>query len=610
LVKNSLTFFIFEEEINFKNIFTMKKIYILLLTLTVTSLSFGQITLFQDSFETGSPDTSATMSEMCTDGGGDFFTVTDGTNIGTNYSVTGADGTYWLAAQDTDGTPECNSDVQTIEYNNIDISTGTNMTLAFIAAEDDDGTNQDWDADTLVYFETDIDNSGTYTKVFQFAANGATNTEPGVDSNFDGIVDGTLLSSIFQEFTYAVPNGSTLDLRITFEKLNAGDEDISIDNIRIIDGYAPTSTISISTPSNNSVIAPGTTNVNVEWATTNTSGSETVDVIVNGTTTNNATSPFAISTADGTTYNVTVNLINGGSTVASDNISFSVGNLTQVANITALRADVDNNGAGSFYEITGASLLTHTDGFRSRKWFQDSSISGVLIYDEDGIITTTYAVGDMVSGLKGYSAISNGVLRFIPTQDSGVIDSSGNAVVAQTVTITDFNANPDTYESEFIELLNVSFVEGDGTATFSTGTNYTLTDGTNTAIKRTDFYGADYIGEIIPSTQLPSVSGVSGEYQGTSQLYVRSLADITLTTGQFSLSEFSISPNPAKRNFVNITSTGSGAIQANVFDILGKQVINATVANGRLDVSPLNTGVYIVKLTQGAATTTKKLIIQ
>jgi hypothetical protein len=589
----------------------MKKIYILLLTLTVTSLSFGQTTLFQDSFETGSPDTSATMSEMCTDGGGDFFTVTDGTNIGTNYSVTGADGTYWLAAQDTDGTPECNSDVQTIEYNNIDISTGTNMTLAFIAAEDDDGnTNQDWDADTLVYFETDIDNSGTYTKVFQFAANGATNTEPGVDSNFDGIVDGTLLSSIFQEFTYAVPNGSTLDLRITFEKLNAGDEDISIDNIRIIDGYAPTSTISISTPSNNSVIAPGTTNVNVEWATTNTSGSETVDVIVNGTTTNNATSPFAISTADGTTYNVTVNLINGGSTVASDNISFSVGNLTQVANITALRADVDNNGAGSFYEITGASLLTHTDGFRSRKWFQDSSISGVLIYDEDGIITTTYAVGDMVSGLKGYSAISNGVLRFIPTQDSGVIDSSGNAVVAQTVTITDFNANPDTYESEFIELLNVSFVEGDGTATFSTGTNYTLTDGTNTAIKRTDFYGADYIGEIIPSTQLPSVSGVSGEYQGTSQLYVRSLADITLTTGQFSLSEFSISPNPAKRNFVNITSTGSGAIQANVFDILGKQVINATVANGRLDVSPLNTGVYIVKLTQGTATTTKKLIIQ
>jgi len=79
---------------------------------------------------------------------------------------------------------------------------------------------------------------------------------------------------------------------------------------------------------------------------------------------------------------------------------------------------------------------------------------------------------------------------------------------------------------------------------------------------------------------------------------------------QFDTNNFSLHPNPAKSNFVNISSTGSGAIQANVFDILGKQVINATVANGRLDVSPLNTGVYIVKLTQGAATTTKKLIIQ
>jgi hypothetical protein len=109
---------------------------------------------------------------------------------------------------------------------------------------------------------------------------------------------------------------------------------------------------------------------------------------------------------------------------------------------------------------------------------------------------------------------------------------------------------------------------------------------------------------------LPSVSGVSGEYNGTSQLYVRSLADITLTTGQFNLLEFNISPNPAKSGFVNITSTGSEAIQATVFDILGKQVINAAVSNERLDVSTLNTGVYIVKLTQGAASTTKKLIIQ
>ena len=589
----------------------MKKIYILLLTLTITSLSYGQTILFQESFETGN---SGTPSEICNDGSGDFFTITDGSDIWSFYQVSGQDGSFFFAAMDTDGAP-CTSLSETLVFDDIDISTFNNLSLAILLAEDKPSDSEfDWDFNSRFYIEVDIDNTGTFTKILQVAVSdssaGSNISQPMIDSDLDGNGDGAEITDIFTEYTASISSGNLIDIRLVFENLAAGDEDISVDNIRIIDGYTPSSTISISSPSGNSTIAPGTTSVNVEWVTTNTSGSETVDVTVNGTTTNNATSPFAISTTDGTTYNVTVNLVDGGSTVASDDISFSVGNLTQVADITALRADVDNNGAGSFYEITGSSLLTHTDGFRSRKWFQDGNISGVLIYDEDGIITTTYAVGDMVSGLKGYSAISNGVLRFIPTEDSGVIGSSGNAVVAQTVTITDFNASPDDYESEYIELLNVSFVEGDGTATFSTGSNYTLTDGTNNAIMRTDFFGADYIGELIPSTQLPSVSGVSGEYQGTSQLYIRSLADITLTTGQFNLSEFSISPNPAKGNFVNITSTGLGAIQASVFDILGKQVINAAVSNGRLDVSPLNTGVYIVKLTQGEATTTKKLIIQ
>ena len=85
----------------------------------------------------------------------------------------------------------------------------------------------------------------------------------------------------------------------------------------------------------------------------------------------------------------------------------------------------------------------------------------------------------------------------------------------------------------------------------------------------------------------------------------------TLSTNSMSIStDFSIYPNPSNVGYVNISSTGSGVLQANVYDILGKQVINAAVASGRLDVSTLNTGVYIVKLTQGSATTTKKLIVQ
>jgi hypothetical protein len=73
---------------------------------------------------------------------------------------------------------------------------------------------------------------------------------------------------------------------------------------------------------------------------------------------------------------------------------------------------------------------------------------------------------------------------------------------------------------------------------------------------------------------------------------------------------FSIFPNPTNTGFVTIKSNQMGAVQAQVFDLLGKEVINTVVNNERLDVGNLNAGVYVVKLTQNKNTTTKKLIIQ
>lgn len=73
---------------------------------------------------------------------------------------------------------------------------------------------------------------------------------------------------------------------------------------------------------------------------------------------------------------------------------------------------------------------------------------------------------------------------------------------------------------------------------------------------------------------------------------------------------FSMHPNPTASGFVTIRSNQMGAVQAQVFDLLGKEVISTVVNNERLDVSNLNAGVYVVKLTQNKNTITKKLIIQ
>ena len=84
----------------------------------------------------------------------------------------------------------------------------------------------------------------------------------------------------------------------------------------------------------------------------------------------------------------------------------------------------------------------------------------------------------------------------------------------------------------------------------------------------------------------------------------------TASVDQFDVTRFSLYPNPSKSGFVNITSNKTGAIQSQVFDVLGKQVLNGFIRNDRLNVSPLHSGVYIVKLTQNETSSTKKLIIQ
>ncbi len=77
-----------------------------------------------------------------------------------------------------------------------------------------------------------------------------------------------------------------------------------------------------------------------------------------------------------------------------------------------------------------------------------------------------------------------------------------------------------------------------------------------------------------------------------------------------STGQFSIYPNPASKGFVNISSKVGGAKNISIYDVLGKQVIKTTLNGDRLDISALNSGIYILKIEQGKASTTKKLVVE
>jgi hypothetical protein len=188
--------------------------------------------LFED-FEDATVTYTTSPAEY-SDGSQDYFTRTDGSNIG-GESFTNVQGTSYFAAQDLNaetGSNAVNPSTQT--FGGIDISGLTDLSFSAYFAEDDsaDG-NEDWDSTTELLVEAQIDGGG-YGLIFAIQNDGTTsNTVPQVDINLDGDGEGAVITDALTEYSAAIAGtGNTLDLRITYD-MNDGDEDIAIDNVRV-----------------------------------------------------------------------------------------------------------------------------------------------------------------------------------------------------------------------------------------------------------------------------------------------------------------------------------------------------------------------------------------
>ncbi len=324
----------------------MKKNYILTLFLTIcfSFLGFGQTTVFQESFETGN---SGTASETCNDNGGDFFTRTDGSDISSAYEVSGQDGTFFFAAMDTDGAP-CTMSTQTLLFDDIDISSKSNLTLALLLAEDQPSDGKfDWDGGDLFYIEVDYDNTGSFTKVLQFATTASTGfniSSPMQDTDLDGIGDGVALADIFSEFTVSLGTGNLVDVRLVFEGLTAGDEDIAIDNIRVVDGFVSSPNLVITSPSNNEEFESTVTSVPINFSIANFTlagevgdtettdgtgdgyimGTLMKDGVADGTQNIFSNSSLIESVSPGSTYVVTAELVDNSGASLSPKVEATV----------------------------------------------------------------------------------------------------------------------------------------------------------------------------------------------------------------------------------------------------------------------------------------------
>lgn len=90
----------------------------------------------------------------------------------------------------------------------------------------------------------------------------------------------------------------------------------------------------------------------------------------------------------------------------------------------------------------------------------------------------------------------------------------------------------------------------------------------------------------------------------------KTVNDFALSAKDYQIDGYTIYPNPTALGYINILSKSNSKIDITVFDILGKQVIKKAIINNKLDVSNLKAGIYVIKASQDAATSTKKLVIK
>ncbi len=281
--------------------------------------------------------------------------------------------------------------------------------------------------------------------------------------------------------------------------------------------------------------------------------------------------------------------------VTTDTVNFTIAvpTLIEVATIAELRAGTQ----GEAYKLTGEAILTYQQTFRNQKYIQDGT-AGILIDDNNGGITSTYAVNDGITGMSGTLGEFGGMLQFVPLADPGAASSSNNTIPEQIITIADLINNFEDHEAEVVTINNVQFA---GSGTFENGMVYPMTDGSDNYDFRTTFFNVDYIGTAIPSTV--NVTGIPNSRLDGSYFSARVLADFEVVSSieDLSVTNFKLSPNPNNGVFSIQNEGAAGSYQLTIFDLLGKMISTQQFYLNDREVKTINApvknnGLYLVQL--------------
>jgi len=253
------------------------------------------------------------------------------------------------------------------------------------------------------------------------------------------------------------------------------------------------------------------------------------------------------------------------------------------------------------YTSTGGEM-----GFNARYEPYDEPSTGLTDGDFVGVTAFTGDVGEYTDGVQGY----------------GIGDPDGNYILEFDV--VEISNSPDAVLT-MDYYVNENGYEGDGTENASGSDRMRiyvkdLTSGTETYILNTEGSDINDLGIegswISASVDLPNNASIQLVVEvrtnsATESLYLDNISiDGSLNVGNNTEDIFSVYPNPVTNGYVTISSPSNGEKNIAVYDILGKQVMNTTITSDRLNVSQLNSGVYMLNISENGISSTKKLVIK
>ena len=435
----------------------------LLCTLSLPALA--QVDIVTESFETDGAGTRYTINVAHSNDGGseDYWergTDSDFSGWGMDPgSISGEDGSYYIGGEDMDNAPtSVASGIAVITLNTVNI---TGYTSPEVRMPLRTGATSSFDGSDSLWVEVNIDGGG-YTRLasFRTPTAGGFNKTLNEDTDADGLGDGTQLTNTFQEFTWPVSTGSTLDLRISF-KANGGDEELFIDYVRVRGSLGNSITTgAVSDPF--CVTSTATHAVNVPFTSTGTFNSGNVYTAQLSDATGSFASPTNIGTlsstansgtvsatipagtASGSAYRVRV-VADNPSTTGSDNASNLTNQLGPV-DVTGHTATVGNTQLNlnwvlptCYDEIlvvarSGAAVTATPTGDGTAYTANSAFGSGTDLGSSQYAVYKGTASGDVITGLTNGTNYCFAIFTRIGTEWSG-----GAAVCGTPSTATVFD---------------------------------------------------------------------------------------------------------------------------------------------------------------------------